>query len=132
MPFLVGVLSPCMPEVRLNRLLSASATLHNVSSHYSSISALIAAAPQVLSLPIEDVLVLDVDDGRVTVAGAATLPPSRASSLVTFAAGEAVTLRHQLLQPLPGQVHDTPGFKTKIPLLCCSIGTAWPMPCMVC
>jgi hypothetical protein len=96
-----------MPEVLLSRRLSACATLHNISSHYSSLSVLIAAALQVLSLPIEDVLVLDVDDGRVTVAGAAALPPSRASSRVTFVSGEAVTLQHQLLQPLPGQVHNS-------------------------
>ena len=57
--------------------------VHACSLSHTAITSL--NSPQVLSLPIEDVLVLDVDDGRVTVAGA------------------AVTLQNPLLQPLPGQ-----------------------------
>ena len=76
-------------------------------------------------MPIEDVLVLDVDDGRVTVAGssppptallivaaylcsAAAVQPPVHGQRVTATAGEAVTLQHALLQPLPGQVSSLP------------------------
>jgi hypothetical protein len=83
-------------------------------------------------MPIEDVLVLDVDDGRVTVAGtllrpfcypfsfvfclfcrssrvgAALYRPVCCRPHLTAAAGEAVTLQHALLQPLPGQVQPAP------------------------
>jgi hypothetical protein len=58
MPFVVGVLSQSMPEVPST---SGAPVVH---PHHP-----FSRARQVLSMPIEDVIVLDVDSGRVTIAG---------------------------------------------------------------